>query len=220
MQARYRSDYAGEFIVLETQWSGGTKKQKREWVANPIENHHISGRAACVGSHIDITKFDHNMLQRHRGGLLGSKKLQTYGIGSIAQSMRLDFCVESNTDNLQKLIDNNYYENNIVYTTNKNCLAWPGLFYIIPYRTKLLDLCQLIYLAAFDGHKEIFMLGYSNDTPIESQNWIGEIKTVFDAYSGTKFYLIGEKTNLPASWLDSANVLTLTHREFISYCDV
>jgi len=220
MQARYRSDYAGEFIVLKTQWSGGTKKQKREWVANPIENHHISGRAACIGSHVDITKFDHTMLQRHRGGLLGSKKLQIYGVGSIAQSMRLDFCVESNEENLQILINDEYHENNIVYTTNKHCLTWPGFFYIVPYRPQLLDPCQLIYLAAFDGHKEIFMLGYNKETPIESLNWISEIKTVFDAYSGTKFYIVGEKTNMPSVWLDSPNVLTLTHREFISYCDV
>ena len=220
MQARYRSDYPGEFIVLETQWIGGAKKQKREWVANPIENHHISGRAACIASNIDTHRFDHTILQRHRGGLLGSKKLQTYGVGSVAHRMRLDFCVESNANNLKKLIDYDYHNNNIVYTTNKNCLAWPGLFYIIPYRQNWLDITQAIYLAAFDGHKEIFMLGYNNETPVDSQNWMSEIKTLFDAYSGTKFYLVGEMTNMPVLWLDSANVLTMTHREFISYCDV
>jgi hypothetical protein len=30
----------------------------REWIPNPIENHHISGRAACIGSTTDIDAFD------------------------------------------------------------------------------------------------------------------------------------------------------------------
>ena len=37
-QARYRQDYDGEFVIVETRWSAGKKEQKREWVPNPIEN--------------------------------------------------------------------------------------------------------------------------------------------------------------------------------------
>jgi hypothetical protein len=47
---RFRKDYTGEFIVINTAWAGGRKRTQREWVPNPIENHHISGRAACIGS--------------------------------------------------------------------------------------------------------------------------------------------------------------------------
>ena len=75
MQARYRTDYAGEFVILETKWSGGKKTETREWIANPIDNHHLSGRAACIGSGQDQKRFDYTRLQRHRGGLLGSKKI-------------------------------------------------------------------------------------------------------------------------------------------------
>ena len=42
MDARYRSDYPGEFVILETKWSGGKKSEQREWIPNPIENHHLS----------------------------------------------------------------------------------------------------------------------------------------------------------------------------------
>ena len=77
MQARYRTDYAGEFVITETRWAGGRKNETREWIVNPIENHHISGRAACIGTDIDHWRFDYTRLARHRGGLLGSKKLQT-----------------------------------------------------------------------------------------------------------------------------------------------
>jgi hypothetical protein len=123
MQARYRTDYAGEFVILETRWGAGKKEETREWIPNPIENHHLSGRAACIGSDLDRWQFDYTRLQRHRGGLLGSKKLQTYGTGSIAQQMRLDFAVETNTNNLNKILATGYQQDNIVYTTARNCIS-------------------------------------------------------------------------------------------------
>ena len=52
IQERYRADYEGEFVITESRWSGGKKTQNREWVANPIDNQHISGRAACIGSNV------------------------------------------------------------------------------------------------------------------------------------------------------------------------
>ena len=220
MEARYRQDYAGEFVILETQWLNGKRTEKREWIANPITNTHISGRAACIGSNFDREHFDYTILQRHRGGLLGSKKLQTYGVGSIAKEMRLDFAVESNSNQLQELIDLKYQENNILYTTARNCIANPGEFYLIPQKPHLVDIAQILYLAAFDGHQEIFMLGYNKETPVESLNWISQVTEVINAYSGIKFHLVGEKTNMPDVWLDEPNVICLSQRDFIGYCDV
>ena len=220
MQARYRSDYAGEFVVLETRWSAGRKTQTREWIANPIENQHISGRAACIGSAFDADRFDHSRLQRHRGGLLGSKKLQTYGVGDIASAMRLDFAVETRAAQLTALKESGYTNNNIVYTTARQCLAMPGEFYLIPLAPGLLDIAVLLYLAAFDGHQEIFLLGYNRETPVENATWHQQIRNVVDAYPGVKFYFVGEPTNMYDAWLEPANTQALSHREFIGYCDV
>ena len=220
MQARYRTDYAGEFVVLETRWSGGRKTQTREWIANPIENHHISGRAACIGSAFDADRFDHVRLQRHRGGLLGSKKLQTYGVGDIAGTMRLDFAVETRAAQLTALKESGYTEKNIVYTTARQCIAMPGEFYLIPMATGLLDIAILPYLAAFDGHQEIFLLGYNRETPVENATWHQQIRNVINAYPGVRFYFVGEPTNMYDSWLEPANAQAMTHREFIGYCDV
>lgn len=220
MQAQFRADYPGEFVVLETKWSGGRKQQQREWVANPIENNHISGRAACIGTNMDRHKFDYTRLQKHRGGLLGSKKLQTYGVGRIASEMTLDFCVETRKDCLPSMIENKYCENNVVYTTAKNCIAYPENFYLIPLNPRLLDLANIVYLAAFDGHHEIFLLGYNKDVQIERTNWYEEILKVINAYSNAKFYFVGESTNMYEQWLDCANAESMTYREFITYCDI
>jgi len=217
---RYRTDYTGEFVILETKWSGGKKTQTREWVANPIENHHISGRAACIGSGVDRASFDYTHLQRHRGGLLGSKKLQTYGVGAIAADMRCDFIIETNNDNLNRIADTKYQENNIVYTTPRLCILHPGEFYLIPYIQKMVDMAQLLYLAAFDGHKEVFMLGYTNDAPVNNSSWMSDIKSVIASYPGVKFYIISDVNNIPEEWLNLPNVTKLKYREFITYCDV
>lgn len=217
---RYRADYLGEFVILETKWSGGKKSQTREWVANPIENHHISGRAACIGSAVDRASFDYTHLQRHRGGLLGSKKLQTYGVGPISADMRCDFIVETNNNNLNQIIETKYQENNIVYTTPRLCILHPGEFYLIPYIQKMVDMAQLLYLAAFDGHKEVFMLGYTVDTPSGNSSWISDIKSVISSYAGVKFYIISDVNNIPEPWLSLPNVTKLKYREFITYCDV
>jgi len=220
INARYRVDYAGEFVVLESKWSGGRKTQTREWIANPIENQHISGRAACIASDVDKHKFNFSILKKHRGGLLGSKKLQTYGASSITDYMILDFTVESKAHNLVKFIENNYYDANIVYTSARNCIANPGYFYIVPLRPMLTDIALLPYLAAFDGHKEIFLLGYNRDTPIDEPMWANHVSEVIAGYPGTKFYFVGEATNLFPQWLEHSNVETFTYQQFITYCDV
>ena len=220
ISAQYRADYAGEFVILETKWQSGKRQEKREWIPNPIENHHISGRAACVG-HTEVQEhFDFVKLERHRGGLLGSKKLQTYGTGEIARCMRLDFAVETQATNIQTLIDQKYTDNNIVYTTARNCIAHPGLFYLIPRRPRFMDAATAVYLAAFDGHQEIFLLGYTAEISHHGHMLINNLVEIFQAYSGTKFYLVGEKTHVPDNYLEHSNVFHMTLREWISYCDV
>ena len=220
MDARYRTDYAGEFVILETKWSGGKKAETREWIDNPITNHHLSGRAACIGSTLDQTQFDYTRLQRHRGGLLGSKKLQTYGTGDIAQQMRLDFTVETDPIKLSQILETGYQANNIVYTSPRYCIAHPGEFYLIPLRPRIVDLATVVYLAAFDGHKEVFMLGYTDETTGGHNEWIAQIASIFTAYTGTKFYLVGQSTRMPDAWVNCPNTETMTYRNFIGYCDV
>lgn len=225
LTARFRNDYDGEFVVVESKWSGGRKTQSREWIPNPIINQHISGRAACIASDHDLTAtnqngFDYRRLERHRGGLLGSKKLQTYGTGPIAMDMRLEFAVDSRKNVLEQLIERNLVENRVVYTTPKMCLAYPGRFYLVPYNPGLSVEALPLYLACFDGHKEVFMLGYNRDVSSTNSAWADHVKMVMQAYPGVKFFLVGVASNMFDQWRAQPNSQTMTYREFISYCDV
>lgn len=217
---RYRQDYPGEFVLLETKFKAGKKIEKREWVENPIQNHHISGRAAIIGSDTDVAQFDYTRLSRHQGGLLGGKRLQTYGPNTIWQKMKLDFAVTIDPDNLQQIIDSDYCEDNIVYSNAKNCIRYAGKFYLVPFSPVLDELSMAVYLAAFDGHREVFLLGYNNDTPAADKNWISYLNTVFHSYNETNFILVGTASNMPATWRSNRNVRCMKYREFVTYCDI
>jgi hypothetical protein len=220
IREQYRSDYEGEFVITESRWSGGKKSQNREWVENPIKNQHISGRAACIASDVDKERFDYTRLQRHKGGLLGSKKLQTYGLGSITKEMRLDFAVETNKEILSDILERTYSTDNIVYSTTRNCLMNPGEFYLIPYNTVMSLEALILWLAAFDGHKEIFMIGYNNETLGLTSEWMSHVNTVISVFPSVKFTLVGEETIMPIEWRKNANVNCIDHRTFVTYCDV
>jgi hypothetical protein len=123
-------------------------------------------------------------------------------------------------DLINKILETGYQRDNIVYTTPRNCIANPGEFYLIPFRPRLIDLATVIYLAAFDGHQEIFLLGYTDETAGGNDSWIGQIADIFSSYAGVKFYLVGEDSRMPDVWVDCFNVCTMPYSEFISYCDV
>ena len=220
MEARYRKDYPGEFVVVESRWTKGRKEQTREWIDNPISNQHISGRAACIISDLDKEFFDYTLLQKHKGGLLGSKKLQTYGIGHVIKEMRLDFAVELQKENLDEIKSTGYQVDNIVYTTARQCLLSPGEFYLIPYNPMLSQEALVLYLAAFDGHKEIFMFGFKSDTEGSNSAWIAQVNSVIQTYSSIDFIAVTAETTTPKCWSENSNFKHMSVRKFISSCDV
>jgi len=220
MLASYRQDYIGEFVISETKWSGGRKQQRREWIDNAITNEHISSRAAVIAGEVNDEQFNHRILEMHNGGLLGSKKLQTYGTAQVAKNMKLDFAVDTLIENIKPLLDDKYLSNTIVYTSARNCLANPGKFYLIPNNPNLSAPALALYLAAFDGHQEIYLLGYNKETPCSINNWASQISEVIKAYSEVTFTLVGIKSNMFQEWLDCINTKSLTYQEFIGHCDV
>lgn len=221
IQSRYRQDYDGEFILLSTIYRNGIKEQNREWVPNPIVNQHVSGRAAVIGSNVDLKQFDYARLERHRGGLLGKKRFQTYGTNGTWDRMRFDFYVTKNREQAAKIKDHQYDEKAIVYTTTRLCIEHPGAFYIVPHNPDLCELAVAPYLAAFDGHDEIFLLGYNQEIGWDiSSSWTNDVDQVIKTYQTATFYLIGVESNMPVQWRHNRNVRCMNYREFVTYCDV
>jgi hypothetical protein len=219
MHQRFRQDYIGEFILVETVLSNNAVIQRREWVDNPIENHHISGRAAVIAGKFKRGGFTHRRLEKHRGGLLATKSLQTYGTGDTWRDMQFDFFLVQDPAEVTDMISQKYYEKSIIYSTTRLCINNPGCFYPVPYQPPVDALAQIIYLAAFDGHQEIFLLGYHGDIMAGTSNWITDVDRVIKTYPGTKFYIVGQAA-VPTAWMNNSNFEIMDFRKFVSYCDI
>lgn len=217
---RYRTDYDGEFVITAATWTRGRKRLTKEWVDRSVTNTHVSNRAACIGSATDLGDFDFSILQNHKGGLLATQRLQLYGTADIAKIMRLDFVVDKRKEKLQELIDLGLDQRYITYANPRNCLRFPGRFHNIPYYPVMLSPCLLPYLAAFDGHTEIFMLGFHDDADFGNPDWSLQLRRLFEAYSSTRFIQVGHPGHIPECWKNLDNVSRLSFREFIFYADV
>lgn len=239
IQEIYRKDYDGEYVILNTKYDNGKKVVEKEWVDNPITNQHISGRAAIIASGESRLAYDVTKLERHRGGLLGSKKLQTYGTGSLHKEMQLDFFITMDPDKCQECIESRYTEKCTIMTTARNCIENPEEFFLIPQSMKGLTAVLATWLACFDGHKEIFWLGldgqvettYNNNIYIPqddprktsvsiSHKLNSSITELMQAYLGIDFYHVSNIKKVPVEWKEQPNFNQMTYQEWISYCDV
>ena len=218
----YQKDYICEYILTKTTIKNGQKEQEREWVDNPIQNQHISGRAAVLGSDVDQDFFNFRFLQEHRGGLLASKTLQVYGTHVMWKKSFKNFMVCLDKDVLPDIIAENYDEETICYTGVKNCLRYPGHFYIVPHTPQLDERAMTLYCAAFDGHREIFMIGFhNNDSNITDESIpVKQVNAVIESYPGTEFYFVGHKGAIYNLWDNNYNFHHMTYREWVSHCDI
>lgn len=222
MQERYRSDYDGEFVILNTEYVDGQKIQHREWIEDPIEVSHISGRAVVIGNGTSRKKFNVKKLENHKGGLLGCLMLQTYGVQGCWKELKTDFYVELDSGELEKVIESGIQENVVVYTSTRNCLKHPGEFYLIPYNTKLQPVAIPIWIAAFDEHKEIFLVGIDavDDNNVPRHKEVQDVYKVLSTYNKTKFVIVNDSRNVPDLWRSCPNVRLMDYLTFKSYCDI
>ena len=225
MDERYRSDYEGEFVVTNNRIVNGKKIQDREWIQNPIENQHISGRAVAIADGDSRRGFPIHRLENHRGGLLGKLKLQTYGTGRVCDEIVCNFYISKDVATLQKLVESGYVINTVVYSSAGKCLKFPGELYLIPYGMLLSEQALAVWLPSFDQHKEIFLLGYDFEEG-KNQSLANEIHQIMQTYRGTRFTRVSTllngrtRTDTPKSWKDCRNFSEMTYEDWISYCDV
>ena len=217
---RFRTDYTGEFVVIKTTFRNGIKEQEREWVANPTPADETLNRAAVIGVGKSRSVFKWWKLQDHNGGLLGSNKLKTYGSGDTYKRMILDSYMTNEQSILIDIIESKYDEANLVYTTGSNCVRYPDHFYLLPYSPYLDDSVAAAYLAAFDGNKEIFLLGYDQDPANDITSETTQLINLVTAYSNVKWNIVSDWNLITPSLTALPNVKAMTYNEFITTCDI
>ena len=239
----YRKDYTGEDIIVERRQENHTWHNVTETVPNAITNNQISGRAVVIGNGPNRLSFDLNILKNPQG-LLGSKTVQTYGCNALYRDFAPDFLVASgDTGIVPEIAANGFVNNNIVYTNNLHLLEHPGKFYLIPYDPYADAGTAAAYIAAFDGHTKIYLLGFDGhaldehnhnvyaDTKgydakwnfeIDHNKWVQNRKQLFDVYDDVDFVWVTPfgRNLIPETLKWCGNYRQISFRDFVLECDL
>ena len=233
---RYRRDYTGEKISISRVYENLTWQDETEWVPSAVTNDQISNQAVILGNGLSRLDFNLNLIKNHRGGLLGRSRLQSYGCNALYQDFAPDFLVASGAAMIAELARSSYVNDNIVYTHPSDVLEYPTKFYITPHDPFTDAGTTATYIAAFDGHKKIFLLGFDGqDTPgfnnnvyadranytskhflVQEHKWANDMKQVMMVYNDVDFIKVTKKgrDRTPESWKYISNFRQINYNDF------
>ncbi|RLD65944.1 MAG: hypothetical protein DRI98_14150 [Bacteroidetes bacterium] len=221
MLERYREDYPGEFVITQVTWKDGKKHQEREWIDNPITNVHANNKATCIAESYAVQTNFYAKVARNNGGLLGRERMQVYGVESVWDKMVPDFLVCQNSQTIPEMIKAGYPSKSVVYSTAKNCLKFPGELFLIPYSLSMQSHAAACWLACFDGHKEIYLVGYekTDKKGAEQTKMIHAVAQVMKVYPHVKFIQVTTNAS-PDAWRRRVNFSNTRTEDYVSNCDV
>lgn len=220
IEQKFRATYTGEDVTTQMTVQSTQTQFDREWVPNNVFNNHLTTQAVVLGGGEMRKNFDMNLIKNHRGGLMGASKLQTYGCNDVYKDIECDFLVVVGRENVADIVQTGYCNNHIVYSNAGNVLDYPGKLYLIPQDPSWNSGAIAAYLAAFDGHNKIFLLGCEMDD--QHPFWAQAMKLVFDTYPDVDFVLVGrsDAAHVPAEWKNSLNLRVISIRDFVVEADI
>lgn len=241
----YRSNYDGEHLVREMNYVGGEWQKTSEYVPSAVENIQISGRAVVLGngpSRLELNPRLLDLLKTHKGGLLAQGRVQTYGCNAILRDFEPDFTVASDAL-ASELVNTGKCDSNIIYGSTDMVLAYPGKFYMIPQNPNWDTGSMAAYLACFDGHKHVYLMGFdlhSGHSDYQSNIYSGTngypdvnsltteayfeqtMLRVIQTYADVDFVRVMPTKNyyMPESWKYQLNLRQITFNEFVTEVDL
>lgn len=245
----YRSNYVGEDVHRDLVWENGQWNFAGEFVPNNIINNQISNRAVVLGNGPSRTMlYPHSdilpMLKRHKGGLLAEGAVQTYGCNAIYRDFDPDFLIVTGGEIAQDIVKIGYWFNRIVYSTHDAVLHYPGKFYLIPQNPLWDAGATAAYIACFDGHKKVYLIGFDghpfsttindaniyvntrgyskSDEPHTGDFFVRSMLNVMSVYDDVEFIRVMPTKNwyTPKSWLYLTNFRQIDFREFVIEVDL
>lgn len=237
----YRSTYPSEDAI------SGLVYQNREWAVqrshlNLTDNEWPSyGRCAVVlGNGISRAKFNPGLLVNRPVAAIPSKVLRTYGCNAIYQDFVPDFLVTTNKDILADIETNGiFYRTRLFVSRFLN--HWNhNRYYNVPQDPQWNAGAVATYLAAFDEHRKVFLLGFDGiDDPTASYNiyegtngypsapyseefWVQSMAEVFNTYPNTEFVRVMPEATarVPELWKYSSNFRQINYNQFVIEADL
>ena len=249
----YRKDYTGEEVNTVGLYHEQEWHYQKEFVANPFTDLPYSNRAVVIGNGISRTEFDltHFLPSRETTAwgeftpwtqAKHKKRFNTYGCNALYRGFRPDFIVATGDEIVKEIADSDYTDNNVVYTNAYTVTEYPDKFHYIPQDPNYNSGAMAAYLAAFDGHKRVFMLGFdgidsatdnynvyagtnaypSKDTVINESYWTGSLYSIMKLYDDVEFIRVAPTNTFrsPEPWKYLLNYRTISFRQFVLEADL
>lgn len=240
---QHRTNYTGEAVVTEMVHASQSWKAKEEYIKNQVANNQISNQAVIIGN--GMSRLGNNLLpnfKNHRGGLLGSRRLQTYGCNGLYRDFAPDFLICTGKEMAKELSSSGYCNDHIVYAGAASIMEHPGKFYLIPQNPAWNAGAIATYLACFDGHKKVYLYGFDGQAADESINnvyagtnayptagspvsdaiWVTAMTHIMDLYDDVEFVKISSSGNtaVPLEWKNKLNFRQIDYRQFALEVDL
>lgn len=242
IQKIYRSSYTGEEVITNMSYEGGTWNFERETVNNAVFNNQISNKAVVIGNGLSRKEFNLKLIENHKGGLLAGGALQSYGCNALYREFSPHFLVANGSEIINEIASSGYTNDKIVYANANALLDNPSKFYLIPQDPSWNAGTIATYLACFDGHKTVYLLGFDGvDTTTDGYNvyagtncyttptqgyseafWVQAMLQVFNTYNDVDFVRVmpTKLWYMPEEWKYVPNLRQIDFREFTLEVDL
>jgi hypothetical protein len=252
LQKLYRKNITEETVnsvglYIEEHW-----RYQTEDIAIP-QFSTISDQAVVVGNGISANEFDLTRILPYREITPWGQSTQwivkrdrknffTYGCNAIYRNYKLDFITSTGEGIIKEIAETALEKPEIIYTNAKYLEQYPGQFNFLPQNPNFNSGALAVYMAAFDGHKKIFLLGFDGiDDPSNNYNmfagtsnyppsdylinesyWVRSLNTVMQVYSDTEFVRVCPTKNFrqPELWRNNLNYRQIDFRQFVLEADI
>lgn len=241
----YRSTYTSEDAVSGLVYNDGEWTGKTTQIDLTDNVWPICGRCAIVlGNGISRQKFNSELLSNRALNAIPSKVLRTYGCNSVYRDFLTDFLVVTNKEILEDVAKNGIMYRTKVFLSRHLKLWYPfypsSQVHNIPQDPPFNAGAIAAYLAAFDEHKKVFLLGFDGiDDPNASYNlydgtpgypsapyseeyWVRSMMEVFTAYPNVDFVRVMPTASyrIPEAWKYAANFRQIDYNQFVLEADL
>ena len=227
----FRNAYVGEDIYSAATYTEGKWSYEKEYVAKTLNHQGFDKKAIIIGN--GISRLEFNLAEFQKPYI--KKRIQTYGCNDLYKDYIPNFLVVTRPDAIEKVNQTGYCVDHVVYSSSSAILQYPGAFHLIPQDPSWNSGSIAAYLACFDGHSVVYLLGFDgNDTPDTNNNVYERTERqndsfmsltmthVFKTYPLVDFVLVNSTSRgyMPAAWYGVTNLRRIGFRDLVLECDL